>query len=551
MINKVIIRRFKKFDELVFDIPGNVVLAGPNNMGKTTALQAIAAWSFAFKQWKTLNDFQKRHGAYTRKPITRQIFSAVPLRTFELLWKERSHNGPIEIELHSPQWKLAMEIIYDSTEQVYVRPKPDTPTEYSRNVNLDVIYVPPMSGLSTEEPVYQRPKLDQLLGMAKPGEMLRNLLVEAHISETAWPALQKSIKALFDYELCPPDSTGANIVAEYIARVGGPRYDIASAGSGFQQVLMLLTFLNTRPASILLLDEPDAHLHIILQDSIYSELRAVAARQTSQLIIATHSEIIIDTVDSRELFVMLDPPRMVVSREERETLKDALRILNNTDIILARATPGILYLEGHTDLDILREWSRILNHSVYRVLETKLFWKPIVDDLRLGGKGIKAEDHYEALKLVRPDLPGLMLLDRDDNPNLPETEITGSGLQRMRWKRYEIESYLVHPRALERFVEQQLGTAASVQAKKDLSDYLLKTLTNEFVADPFGNNPLVEAYLEQRKARTEVIPPMLQAAGLPNFPYQRFREIAAVMTPEEIHPEVRIKLDMIQRAFRL
>jgi hypothetical protein len=42
-----------------------------------------------------------------------------------------------------------------------------------------------MSGLGTEEPVYQRPKVDQLLGQAKPGDVLRNLLVEVARSDAA------------------------------------------------------------------------------------------------------------------------------------------------------------------------------------------------------------------------------------------------------------------------------------------------------------------------------------------------------------------------------
>ena len=49
MITRVVIRRFKRFDEVAFDIPGHIVLAGPNNTGKTTLLQAIAAWDLAFR----------------------------------------------------------------------------------------------------------------------------------------------------------------------------------------------------------------------------------------------------------------------------------------------------------------------------------------------------------------------------------------------------------------------------------------------------------------------------------------------------------------------
>jgi hypothetical protein len=110
----------------------------------------------------------------------------------------------------------------------------------------------------------------------------------------------------------------------------------------------------------------------------------------------------------------------------------------------------------------------------------------------------------------------------------------------------------VHPAALERFVEKVVGPGPmSAEARKDMRAYLEKTFTSSFLEDPLVANPLIEAYFEQRKARTEVIPPILDAAGLQGFPYTRYHEIAAVMTPEEIHPEVIEKLDAIQRAFRL
>ena len=40
MIRTIRIRGFKRFDESEFRLPGHVVLAGPNNTGKTTVLQA-------------------------------------------------------------------------------------------------------------------------------------------------------------------------------------------------------------------------------------------------------------------------------------------------------------------------------------------------------------------------------------------------------------------------------------------------------------------------------------------------------------------------------
>ena len=126
MIKEVILRRFKRFEEETFDLSGHVILAGPNNCGKTTVLQAIAAWALALKTWRALNDFQRHGGAYTRAPIARQAFSAVPLRSFDLLWKDRRSQPEIEIGVKMVDGNsITMEFRSDSTEQIYVRPKQD------------------------------------------------------------------------------------------------------------------------------------------------------------------------------------------------------------------------------------------------------------------------------------------------------------------------------------------------------------------------------------------------------------------------------------------
>lgn len=548
MITKVVLRNFKRFREVVFDIPGHVVLAGPNNTGKTTLLQSISAWDLALRKWKQVNDFMRHRGGYTYVPIARQSFAAVPLRQFDLLWNQRSTTNYIEIEIsHSDGWTIAMELHHDTTEQIKVRPKNDVEPATLRGLRLDTVFVPPMTGLTTQEPLYARQEfLDATIGQGKPGEVLRNLLVQAKLSESAWQALQNTIKKLFGYELLPPDETGAHIIAEYKVGSAGPRFDIASAGSGFQQVLMLLTFLNTRPGSVLLIDEPDAHLHVILQEAIYGELRHVAMEKHSQLIIATHSEVIIDSVEPRELYVLFDGPRRIADTQDRTNLIRSLSVLSNTDIMMAMVVPGILYAEGYPDIAILKEWARILEHPAYDLFTRELYWKPTVWETRDGAPGIRARDHYQALTMVR-DIPGLVLIDGDDLTTIAETEITGRGLQRARWRRYEIESYLIHPASLERFVEDQVGGSAAAPYIEEMENYLNDNFPPAVLRDPLGNHE----FLNTTKARTRLLPPILDAAGLHGFPYTRYHEIAAVMLPEEIHPEIREKLDTICRAFNI
>ena len=547
MIHTVRIRGFKRFDEVEFRLPGHLVLAGPNNTGKTTVLQAIASWSLALQRWRELDNFSARQG-YVRAPIARQAFTAVPLRSFDLLWTDRRYQkrSPVEIEIrHDAGWSITMEFIADSTEQIYVRPTADVTADTLRSLELQAVYVPPMTGLDTNERLFQPVAVEQLLGLGRPGEVLRNLLVAASHDESAWAALEASIRKLFGYELLPPDASGPFIRADYRIADNGPVLDIASAGSGFQQVLMLLAFLNTRQGAVLLLDEPDAHLHVILRDAIYHELRTVASRQRSQLVVATHSEVVINAVEPRELCVTLHEPRMVADDTDRSRLISSLRVLSNADVIQALGVRGVLYVEDYTDINILRAWAATLEHRAEGLLTTELMWKPLVFQMQEGRPGIRARDHYHALQLVRKGLPGLELRDGDARPVVPDTDLTGAGLQRLRWRRYEIESYLVHPDALARFVEAVVGTDSTEAQVEGMLSYWRNAFPPAVVKDPIADH----AYLVEAKARTMLVAPLLEAAGLHGVPYTRYHEIAERMRPEEIHPEVVEKLDAICRAF--
>ena len=555
MIHTLRIRGFKRLGrEAEFRLRGHVVLAGPNNTGKTTVLQAIASWALALRRWRELNDFNPRKG-YTYAPIARQAFTAVPVRSFDLMWTNRLYhrNNPVEIELrHNDGWSVTMELVADSTEQIYVRPTADAPSDVLRKLDLRVVFIPPMTGVGIDEPVFQQPKIEQLLGLGRPGEALRNLLAEVNRDEAAWAALQASVVKLFGYKLLPPDTSGAHIRAEYrMAEADGvarPHLDIASAGSGFQQVLMLLALLNARPGAVVLPDEPDAHLHVILQDAIYHELRTVAARQRSQLIVATHSEVVINAVEPRELYVMLNEPRAIADNAERSRLISTLRVLSNTDVMQAMEVRGVLYVEDYTDIDILRTWAARLHHRAETLLTTELMWKPAVFQTRdsdVDNLGIRARDHFDALQLVRDALRGLELVDGDAHRGIQGSAITGAGLQRLRWRRYEIESYLVHQDALARFIESIVGDESASSHVDDMRAYMRREFPPGVIDDPLGDHP----FLNGTKARTEILPPLLEAAGLYDLPYTRYHEIARVMLPEEIHPEVVEKLDAICRAF--
>lgn len=551
-ITKVTLRNFKRFQEETFNLDDNVVIAGANNCGKTTLLQAVATWSLVLARWRELKNYKRsgRGSTYSKVPIARQAFHSVPLRAFDLLWHGRSKlRNRIEIELTCDGVPVAMQIESDSSEQVYICPANNVEPEWLKQPDneLKVVFVPAMSGLNMEEPVYQQSKINQLLGQGKPGDVLRNLLAETNNNQDAWERLTNSIRDMFGYELLPPNTDGANIVAEYQHQKNGVRFDIASAGSGFLQVLMLLTFMNSRQGSVLLLDEPDAHLHVILQDRIYTALRAVSRVSNSQLIIATHSEVVINAVDPRELCALLGKPKKLADNAEKASLIHSLGALSNMDITLALEKGVILYVEGHIDLSILRAWATLLNHRLKDFFEKPL-WKPTVSEARTHAKGIKAQDHFESLLLVQGDIRGAQISDRDGNENIPSSNTALDGkLLKLCWARYEIENYLVHPAALARFIGNTVGADAPLAKLDAMQEEMRKHLPGAVVDDPMKNHDV----LISTKIRKSILPSILDNAGLHNLPYTRYAEIAAVMQPDEIHSEITEKLDAIANHFKL
>lgn len=326
MIREIRIRGFKRYADARFRLPGQVVLAGPNNTGKTTVLQAVASWAFALRRWRQVAGRAERGpDGYTLVPVSRLAFPVAPLRGFDQLWKDRVYRGVVEITLRHDDWTVTMEFHADSTEQAYVRPAAEAAPALLDDLDLPVVFARPVSGLVAAEPEYRRAKVDQLLAHGRAGEALRNSLVEAGRSPAAWEALGESVRRLFGCTLLPPDTDGPDVLADYRESDAGPALDIAGAGSGFHQVVMLLALLHSRPGSVLLLDEPDAHLHFILQDGIWRELRRVAASRRSQLICATHSEVVISAAEPRELLLTLDPPRPVADDVEKSRLLSSLR----------------------------------------------------------------------------------------------------------------------------------------------------------------------------------------------------------------------------------
>ena len=87
MLTKLTIRNFKRFGEVEVELGNPVVFIGPNNSGKTSAMQALALWDIGVKRW---NEKRAGKSAPEKRPgvtVNRRDLFAIPHPSAILLWR--------------------------------------------------------------------------------------------------------------------------------------------------------------------------------------------------------------------------------------------------------------------------------------------------------------------------------------------------------------------------------------------------------------------------------------------------------------------------------
>lgn len=336
MLTKLTIRNFKRFAEVEIELGSPVVFVGPNNSGKTTALQALALWEAGVRRW---TEKRSEKGTPEKRPgvaINRRDLLAVPVPTANLLWKDlhvrdvsqvegkqKTQNVRVEVVVEGVTdgrtWECGLEFDYANEESFYCRPLRlgDEPAQRmpvpddAREVR--VAFLPPMSGLADREFVKQPGEVSFLIGQGRTAEVLRNLchqLVSNGEGRESWRRLCGRVSDLFGVQLEEPiliPSRAEIVMSTRNAR--GLRLDLSSEGHGLLQTLLLLAYLASNPRSVLLIDEPDAHLEALRQRQVYRLVAETARGQGSQVIATSHSEAVLNEAARRDIVVaFLDRP---------------------------------------------------------------------------------------------------------------------------------------------------------------------------------------------------------------------------------------------------
>ena len=157
--------------------------------------------------------------------------------------------------------------------------------------------------------------------------------------------------------------------------------------------------------------------------------------------IATHAEEFVRGVDVSQIVSLLSQvPKRIQSNPE---VLRAMAEVSNEEITRLMPSPYVLYVEGESDERMLRAWAERCNAQAAM---DKVCFKSMGGGDKKSMK-TRADDHFDALKLIIPGISRLMLFDYDSEAAYhPEP----SNVALAEWKRKNIENYLLVPSAWKR-----------------------------------------------------------------------------------------------------
>jgi ABC-type nitrate/sulfonate/bicarbonate transport system ATPase subunit len=582
------IENFKRFGEkqrIELDHPA--VLIGPNNCGKTSAIQALALWSQAVKTWY---DSRKNSSARERTatPINRLNIVAVPVQRTRFFWhntqvrtgsKDITVAITVGVEYQGKVVAIPMSFRNQGDELVYCTPDSLVASDldlmrYAATLKVELLY--PMSGLETEEALLQPGRIDVLLGQGQTAQVLRNLcLMVLKQSATDWKRIADLMQRLFNIKLSEPAETTRGSIELHYRQPGVKELlDVSSSGRGFQQMLLLFAYLFSHKGSVLMVDEPDAHLEILRQKQVYVLLRDIANENHSQVMMVTHSEVILDEALDHNLTLLLDGKADNLAK--KHDIRNSLKNFGAEHYIKARERGYVLYVEGGTDVDMLRAMAELLHHPAAQLWDeciNSFYVKNNYPEQSLdaelerveGGFGVMPKQHFDGLRNLLPKLKGLAILDNDGQKQKSPLE---GPLTVCYWKRYEAENYFITPELLRIYALKQFADLTLFSGYQQEIDTVLDALIQEKIFDGIAAD-----HQAWKQGPTDIARVLWDAKTenrkLSTFAEDFFRNLAVqlggqmLLTKGELHrlvphanreripAEVSEKLDLLVQLFRV
>ena len=299
MVKQITIERFKSIESATLDLGKINVLVGANNSGKSSVLQALQfATSVAqtAKLYSQTTKFDKNSVWATSVYPDQLIYSPVKdpyvLAKGGIL-KEDINLGISVAFVEDSNEKVTATFRKGRNKNIAARFEGETVGQHLASLeNPFCMYVPGLAGIPFEEEIRTVGIVRRIAAKGDSNTVFRNVINLLSQDAEKWELFLSDLKVIFpaiDFTISANPNVDGSIDVRFQLNPSDPMLPIDLAGTGVLQAIQIAAYVNYFKPALLLLDEPDSHLHPNNQRALATLLVSLSDRTETTILISTHS----------------------------------------------------------------------------------------------------------------------------------------------------------------------------------------------------------------------------------------------------------------------
>lgn len=516
MIKQIELKRFKKFEHTTITLQELSILVGENSSGKTSILQSINLALSAFSRFKLYTTDNHNITKPRRKGVGCNQLPGILNDDFrELYYAKKSRNSRVNgnsigAELYlSDEFgnRFGMQISslfggYNLTPLSKAEQINAHPTLHQKEALLISGFV----GLASSEEKALSLALRNRLRDGRASEIIRNLLLDTkdNVPEN-YAKLRKRLRDDFGFiidDVTFDESSDINVHAYYDEEISGKKipFDFCSSGSGMMQVLQILTAIYRycpQNAEVVLLDEPDAHLHANMQVALFYSLREVQKELNIQIIISTHSTAIISAAQPYEIIPVSEASHIEPLTQSEEVDEIILDRIDSYELSKVKVS-GVLVFFEDKNIDYFIRCDQLLDTRCLIGARTAAYLSGRTKDDK-----IPFQIKPILQELFDRDISVFAIRDRDGlSSDIVDTIVHIADESNINYhflQNYEIESYILSAPLLHRTLEKR-NPGKEIPSIEELENEICKALQNTIQLAKYDYCTVLEDNLQKLSA---------------------------------------------------
>jgi predicted ATPase len=305
-VSEVSIERFKRASQITFPVGDVNVIVGGNNSGKSSSIQGLHFFFTLLQSIELAGKWNKT--LRTTLAPEELIYSPAndPYRLYEEGYLQQQKFINFSVTLSDGR-KVEADVTKGKNANLSAIAQPvEIAKELSSLTQPFSVYSPGLAGIARQEVYVSDGVLLRAVSRGDANLFLRNIIHRLSEHDN-WEKFSDDLRELFgDVVLDVYFETDSDefIIVEAVFD-DDREVPLESCGTGLLQAIQILTYVHYFRPSLVILDEPDSHLHPNNQRLLCDLIVKIASDYGCRVILTTHSRHVLDALDGRAQFIWI------------------------------------------------------------------------------------------------------------------------------------------------------------------------------------------------------------------------------------------------------